>query len=502
MGKRLKISTLSMTKLFRLCAVHGSPALALTLAFCCAAAPLPAQSSDTLYRGTWQVTTPDQGSLLFIVKKQGRAAYFWGDNADRTVYQGTWVGTETAATLTWADRSQHVLERSPTGFTIRALDADGAERYRTAAQQVPKEILGQWAKPPTQSEELVSDRDKANSFFGMWKVGSSDATAHYVSINADRSAASSELSTDASDGLRGSWAKQGGELHIVWDNGHYSILREGDRGFSYKRIASGVQIDTDSKEFTAAARTHRAKVPVEWMRSNREGSAQNGGIAFSSRKAARQFYRGSWVIQRAEDDYEQIEIGRFGGLKTSRDEDLKGDWLMSGQDIFMRWDDGMRAILSPVGQAFVLYSYKPGRPLDGIPTRVLAAAPADTSKLAEHLRGREAAAQHMLELAEAAGISTSAENAGWGRSFMRWAWPFDSTAEADATEESIADDSKVQDPWWWPFWSEAPAADNTTENPAEADAVEPAAPEASGSAGQATGPSSERKTKKSWLWPF
>jgi len=108
----------------------------------------------------------------------------------------------------------------------------------------------------------------------------------------------------------------------------------------------------------------------------------------------------------------------------------------------------------------------------------------------------------MLELAEAAGISTSAENAGWGRSFMRWAWPFDSTAEADATEESIADDSKVQDPWWWPFWSEAPAADNTTENPAEADAVEPAAPEASGSAGQATGPSSERKTKKSWLWPF
>jgi hypothetical protein len=175
---------------------------------------------------------------------------------------------------------------------------------------------------------------------------------------------------------------------------------------------------------------------------------------------------------------------------------------MSGQDIFMRWDDGMRAILSPVGQAFVLYSYKPGRPLDGIPTRVLAAAPADTSKLAEHLRGREAAAQHMLELAEAAGISTSDENAGWGRSFMRWAWPFDSTAEADATEESIADDSKVQDPWWWPFWSEAPAADNTTENPAEADAVEPAAPEASGSAGQATGPSPERKTKKSWLWPF
>ena len=46
---------------------------------------------------------------------------------------------------------------------------------------------------------------------------------------------------------------------------------------------------------------------------------------------------------------------------------------MQGQDLFMRWDDGMRKILSPIGRGFVIYEYRPGRPLDGVPTRTHAA---------------------------------------------------------------------------------------------------------------------------------
>ena len=31
----------------------------------------------------------------------------------------------------------------------------------------------------------------------------------------------------------------------------------------------------------------------------------------------------------------------------------------------------MRKILSPIGRGFVIYEYRPGRPLDGVPTRTM-----------------------------------------------------------------------------------------------------------------------------------
>ena len=50
-----------------------------------------AQSKDELFRGTSQIDTPAKGAIILMVKSQNRAAYFWGDNIDRTVYSGTWT---------------------------------------------------------------------------------------------------------------------------------------------------------------------------------------------------------------------------------------------------------------------------------------------------------------------------------------------------------------------------------------------------------------------------
>ena len=429
------------------------------------------QSNDELFRGTWQIDTPEQGTLILIVKSQGRASYFWGDNTDRTVYQGTWTSSEDAATLTWPDGDSHRIERDSLGFGITYTDANGRELYTEAAQQVPAEIIGQWAKPPTKDNEAVSDRDKARGFFGIWKVGDDD-DIEYVFVEADRSAASTG---GDGDGLRGSWAKQGSELHIAWDSGHYSILRENRRGFAYKRIAPGETIEDDESEMRPAARTVEEKIPSTWLSNYLEDrEIYTGGIAFSSRKDARAFYRGDWVVKLADERFERIDIGRFGGLSSSAERGLEGDWRMQGQDIFMRWDDGMRKILSPVGRGFVLYEYAPGRPLDGVPTRIRAAAPADSGKLAEHLKGRKDVAQQMASLAEAAGIDPSQQqDAGWGRTFARWAWPFgeDEAAASDALLQEEYEAASEPDPWWWPFWSEKAAPEAATnELPAEAEA--------------------------------
>jgi hypothetical protein len=420
------------------------------------------QNSDELFRGTWQIDTPDNGALIMIVKSQGRASYFWGDNTDRSVYQGTWASNGEIATLTWADGGQHRIERDSLGFGITHIDSTGNERYTAQAQQVPAEILGQWAKPPTKENEMASDRDQAKGFFGIWKVGIADAV-EYVFVESDRSAATTE---GGNEGLRGSWAKQGSELHIAWDSGQYSILRPNNREFVYKIIDAGTIIEDDETEMRPAARTIQESVPSSWMVNyEKESEIHTGGIAFSSRKTARAFYRGDWIIKLSESRFERVAISRFGGLTTTADRGLEGDWRMQGQDIFMRWDNGMRKILSPIGRGFVLYEYKPGRPLDGVPTRLYVAAPADAAKLAEHLKGRTDVAQQMLNLAEAAGIDPNQQDeAGWGRTFARWAWPFgedEAAASTDAILEQEYEESRQTDPWWWPFWSENAAPEST-----------------------------------------
>ena len=95
-----------------------------------------AQSKDELFRGTWQIDTPEKGALIIMVKSQSRASYFWGDNTDRTVYSGTWTSEGDTATLTWADGNRHRIEGDSLGFAISYIDAGGREHYVTKAQQV------------------------------------------------------------------------------------------------------------------------------------------------------------------------------------------------------------------------------------------------------------------------------------------------------------------------------------------------------------------------------
>lgn len=430
------------------------------------------QSGEEPFRGTWKIDTPEDGALIIILSSQDRASYFWADNPDRTVYQGAWSEEEASAMLTWPGGNGHSMERSDLGFKFTATDASGAQQYTAKAQRVPDKILGQWAKPPKRTSEALTESDRAKGFFGVWRIGENDESAEYVYVESDRSAASTE---GDQNGQRGSWAKQGSELHITWDSGHYSIIRENKRGFSYKRIAPGTIIEDDPSEMRPAVRTIEEKIPSAWMAIyQKERELYSGGIAFSSRKNARAFYRGNWIFQIDDEHFQRVEIGRFGGLKTSIKRDLEGEWRMQGQDIFMRWDDGMRAILSPIGRSFVVYEYKPGRPLDGVPTRTRAAAPADTTKLNEHLTGRENVAQQIIQLAQAAGIDPSKQDeSGWGQNFARWVWPFGDDEE-DATKAAgiLAEEYETDvgtDPWWWPLWSNPPNPPKSTNQAQEID---------------------------------
>ncbi len=446
--------------------------LALTLALSPATAL--AQTSEDSFRGTWQVETPEDGALILLLKSQGIASYFWGDNADRTVYQGSWTFAESIATATWRDDSSHLIERTESGLQITYTNAAGDRIYSSLAERIPQEILGQWAKPPTREDEMRSDRDEARGFFGIWQLADSE---NFLFVEPDRTTASN---MGERGGQRGQWARQGRELHIVWDSGQYGILRETERGFDYKQVDPGEVIEDDETDTEVASRTIESRVASDWFTNYQaERAADPAGLAFSSLRDARAFYRGNWLVRHNERTLEQIELGRFGGLKTSKDRSLGGQWTMSGQDVFLRWDDGMRQVLSPVGRGFILYAYRPGRPLDGVPTRIQMAAPADAAKLSEHLEGRKEVAKQMREMAEAAGFDSARQrDAGWGRTFARWAWPFGDDTDALSTQELLEaefEPGQASDPWWWPVWSEPSREESEApQSPAEDPMDDPA----------------------------
>lgn len=458
-----------------------------------------AQDNETAFQGVWDFTSTSGDSYVLILKRNGLASYFRSDNQDRTVYQGSWEKSADRAVATWPDSTTFTLTVDPQGYRVIGSGPNTANNFQAIVSRIPDEVLGQWAKTPVDEDAVKSDLDEAKGYFGTWKIG--EDAPFYVIVESDRSAASSwSGSKHGARGLRGAWARQGSELHIIWDSGHYSILRETERGYAYKRVEPGEVIEDDTSIETATTRVKEEVIPSTWLsRYTEERDDYTGGIVFTSRKEARAFYRGYWLVQYEETAYERFEIGRFGGLTTSRNADLEGNWRMSGQDLYLRWDDGMRKILSPVGGGFVLYHYRPGRPLDGVPTRILPTAPEDSEKLAEYVNSRKDVARMLAENAIAAGIDPRS-GYGWGQSFMRWAWPFGAEDSAENTDALIVDAFEApnqNDPWWWPIWSERPTTTETSASSSEAESAKPA------STAQTSKPIEDsEKSSNNWYWPF
>ena len=135
----------------------------------------------------------------------------------------------------------------------------------------------------------------------------------------------------------------------------------------------------------------------------------------------------------------------------------------------------------------------------------------------------------MLNMAEAAGISKDDADSNWGRTFMRWAWPFggetsESTNPEALLEQGFEEDISANDPWWWPLWSEKhtlpsenqPEADISTDegvDPASEASPETNTPDAAENESasestdesnptKATNDQNRSKAKDAWFWPF
>lgn len=473
----------------------------LTLASCliCLSNGLQAQEKTELFEGSWAVGSKTVEPLIILLKPGGNAAFFYAQGSDNSIYPGTWTVDAGTAKITWENGTLHELRQGAFDFVGKYTDSLGSVKGDLTAQKVPSEALGQWAVAPDSGSKEVKVNTKTN-YFGIWKYFDPASDVHsFLLIEDNRSAAKFEP-TNETNSVNGSWVRQGSELHLIWENGDYSILRETERGFAFREIEAGQEIEIQTNAFQTIQRVPEEQAPSSWLSEIRNQQSETPeGYVFTSRKAARDFYRGYWLIEHASGSYERLKFYRYGTLETSRQNGLDGDWMLSGQDAMLRWDDGMRYVLSPVGQGFVLFSYKPGRAIDGVPTRTLPAAPQNPEKLEILLAGRSAFAKEILSRAQNAGIDTQREDS---KGPLKWIWPFGETNRNDSAalmvhaEEPIS--KKSTDPWWWPLWSEAPSE---TE---EAQATKNSSTHSSTDAQKNIQSPQKPLIKKNsdWYWPF
>ena len=102
--------------------------------------------------------------MILILKRNNLASYFWADNADRTVYRGSWTSDADGALLKWNDGSSHRIAPNLLGYEITYFDDSQAVGFTTVTDKLPEDILGQWAKEPQRPEDERSDRDRAKGF--------------------------------------------------------------------------------------------------------------------------------------------------------------------------------------------------------------------------------------------------------------------------------------------------------------------------------------------------
>ncbi len=340
---------------------------------------------EALYQAPWEITTDSGTSLYIIVKKGGLASFFYADRNDNTVYNGKWEVFGDALFIEWETGRTDVLRAiDSSNFRIAMFNTGytGDEQPDDVgiSKKLPESEVGTWTVPPEELQRMSTAREEVEGFFGTWEVRLDDGYTYYIVINDDRTAASSYSRTRKGvEGLQGVWNRQGAELHIQWDTGHYQIIRELNNYHDTELFADA----TDLKQEATRIRTRRVDqmTATKWLAANEEESTVIARVnAFRSRKEVNAFFRGRWFLIVDGEPVQEIDIGRYGDIEIV-DSNMKGEWRSQTDSMYLYWNDGFRAILKPVYLSFTVSIYAPGQPFDGTPTRIYSAIPADPEKM-------------------------------------------------------------------------------------------------------------------------
>lgn len=402
--------------------------------------------AESDFVGSWKLTTPEQGGLHLIVKTNGTAGYFWTDTAETKIYSGVWTADSEGIELLWENESRHIFSQQAKTTQIDHYNAAGEQLYSVEGTKIPEGVLGAWYQAPRDNQQASTSNDQYASLQGNWNLSDN----RVLSILSHRVAQLDSVSGHPEQ--IGRWTRKEQAIEIIWNTGEYARLQQEGSEYTYTSVPPTHPIHQASSTAQPVTRnySHEEKALL--------ANAHSASLSFNSRKEQVKFFQGTWIFERSENEYERISIGRFGGARSDRKYQLNGLWKTNENGLDFTWDDGMRGQLLQLADAFVYLEYAAGRPLDGIPNRILKVAPVQLDRLGEPSQAAHQAAAKLLAAAS-----------------QYTANPAKPESPAQALNKA---------PWWWPLWTD----------PAQKEAAE-----------SVLIPASETESparKKSWVWPF
>ena len=329
--------------------------------------------------GAWRVTHPVNGHLFLIVRGNNLISYFWEFWKGQRVMRSEWKAFGNGVYFALDSGDKLILTRTDAGVEVFLYNAgramSGEPDLRLFALKVNSFDIGKWFNPTKKTP--TSPDAQSDSFFGTWEVVSAQGLPYHIVVEEDRTAATNWPHSDHGvDGMRGFWIRQGSELHLVWDTGHYDILRKAEG--KYHKVGYPPSIELDSVEPEPQLALKVEWFPHEPWRARYETSRKAGpdGPRWKSAKKASKFFRGDWKLWSTPGELTRLELGRFGTVRGIRKgEEQKGTWRCTSEYAILRWDNGKTELIRPLGDRFVTMLYSPLKNLDAVPDQVCPVEP-------------------------------------------------------------------------------------------------------------------------------
>ena len=411
-----------------------SAGLGLIITFFLGASALIAQAVEPTvdaetFEGFWEAkfTENDQRAYI-ILKDDNQASYFFNFTDDNLVHPATWsLETVPEAKVSVTSELGHSFEivRGAAAYEVLWNRNDGTSTKGTTIS-IPDSEVGKLSVSPDEARRRDTTLANAEGFFGTWEIQNEGNLPFYIVVEDNRTAASSyPFSNYGTRGLRGRWVKRGDELHIRWDSGHYSVLRELPNKYESDFYNPGEALNDDSTGSKTIAARVDFRAPGLWATEYRETKVDYATSisAFRKRSNARAFYRGKWDVVDFDGTLkETIDFSRFQDIDSNREGGIDGSWRVSSDWAYITWEDGLRAIVQPIDDAFAISIYLPDQSLDGTPYKYFPLVPHDESKYAHYIEKRTEASERLREYLE-----DERKDAERRRDRDNWFsfWPFD-----------------------------------------------------------------------------
>lgn len=387
------------------------------------------------YRGLW-LSEIDNEEVYILIKKNKLASYFYKNRDNNEIHKARWNRTKNTLLIS-------SLDFVDLKFCIEGICTDNQLKSNKGKinilKKVPKEILGDWARPP--GYKIPKNEYMPSSYFGFWQTIDSE-NARVIKVSENRTVISFKKTLsqiEEKNALEGEWFKHGQQLHIAWENGSYSIIDNSNKNkIKIYDFQSGEEI-LEEKEYISITQIQKESKAFENFNKFKEALNRDTiSLSHLDYKSLLKFYRGSWITldEITSNAFEIMRFNRFGGVNLASNKKTKGNWYLSGTVCIINLDDGIRMRLKPVGSAFIAFIYEANRPLDGYPNKVLKAAPLSPQKL--DLLDTDAFFTQKLQNKFIQFKPIHSKDIS-----LISNWPTKDTANSSANN-----------PWWWPIWSD------------------------------------------------